>query len=72
MAKVTPTIWSISDEAAQLTDVNILGEIHDIHGCFTICHTYVTRKQEEPVPFIDFNFYIHDFGLVTGFKGMFI
>jgi hypothetical protein len=73
MARIKPTIWSISDEVAQLQSVNIFGEIHDIHGCFSICHTYMTRKEKlnKPAPVLDFNFYIYDSGLVTGFKGVF-
>lgn len=73
MARIKPTIWSISDEVAPLVSVNIRGEIHDIHGCFTICHNYVTRKEKlnKPQAQLDFHFYIFDPGLVTGFKGVF-
>jgi hypothetical protein len=74
MARIKPTIWSISDEVAQLTGVTVFGEIHDIHGCFTIIHTYQTRKEKlnKPSPFLDFHFYMCDSGLVTGFKGMLV
>lgn len=67
MTKVKPTVWSISDDVATLKTVQIRGEIHDTHGCFTICHTYQSRPDDQNKT-LDFPFYLHDYGLVTGFK----
>lgn len=66
MTRVKPQLWSISDDVANLTGVKIQGEIHDIHGCFTISHTYQTRKDDNKT--LEFPFFLHDYGLVTGFK----
>jgi hypothetical protein len=66
MTKVKPTLWSISDDVASLTSVRISGEILDTHGCYVICHTYQTRSN--PNKTLDFPFYLHDYGLVTGYK----
>lgn len=67
MTRVKPQLWSISDDVANLSCVKIQGEIHDIHGCFTISHTYQTRKEDGPKT-LEFPFFLHDYGLVTGFK----
>lgn len=70
MAIVKPSLWRISNEPANLTSVDIFGEIHDVHGCFTMRHTFVTRASKEKFSNLDFNFYLHDYGIVTGFKAI--